>query len=122
MRIELIVSETGRRGAEITVDGLGDLTIYKKRVTRHDATAFDARVRTLSEKIMAISKKLGKAKGAARDKLTEEMFDANAEFICARVDGITPEQIAIMDTSDVAELSMLANDLFKETFDAKKNV
>ena len=121
MRSELIISETGRRGAEITVDGLGDLTIYKKRVTRHDATAFDSRIKSLSEKIMDISRKIQKAKGEARNKLTEAMFDANAEFICARVDGITPEQISILDTSDVAEISMLANELFKETFDAKKN-
>ena len=121
MRSELIISETGRRGAEITVDGLGDLTIYKKRVTRHDATAFDSRIKSLSEKIMDISRKIQKAKGEARNNLTEAMFDANAEFICARVDGITPEQISILDTSDVAEISMLANELFKETFDAKKN-
>jgi len=121
MRVELIVTETGRRGAECTADGVGDFTILKKRVTRHDATAFDARIKTLSEKIMNISRKLPKAKGEALAKLTNEMFDANAEFICARVDGITAEQVAMLDTSDIGELSMVANDLFKESFDAKKN-
>ena len=121
MRSELIISETGRRGAEITVDGLGDLTIYKKRVTRHDATAFDARIGALAEKINGLSRKLQKAKGETRAKLTEELFDANAEFVCARVDGITPEQLAMLDTSDIAEISMLANEPFKETFDTKKN-
>ena len=121
MRYELITSDTGRRGADITADGLGDITIFKKRVTRHEAHAFDNRISNLTSKIIELSKKLGKAKGATREKLSDEIFDVNAEFICARIDGISPEQLAALDVGDVAEISTLANKLFEENFEAKKN-
>lgn len=121
MKYELVVTDTGRRGAECTADGIGDFTLLKKRVTRHEAEAFDARILALTSKILDLSKKIGKAKGETRKKLSDELFDANAEFICARVDGITPEQLSVIDTGDIAEISSVANELFRETFDAKKN-
>ena len=121
MKCEFVISDTGRRGAELTVDGVGELTIWKKRVTRNDAQAFDERIQTLVEKIIGLSKKLAKAKGETKRKLADEIFDANADFICARVDGITPEQLAVIDSTDVAEISNIANKLFADTFEAKKN-
>jgi hypothetical protein len=121
MRCEFVTSDTGRRGAEITVDGAGDITVWKKRVTRHDAQSFDDRIQALSDKLIKLSKSIGKAKGDARRKIADEIFDANAEFICARVDGVTPEQLAAIDVTDVAEISNIANKLFSDTFEAKKN-
>jgi len=121
MKYTLTTTDTGRRAAECTIDGLGDITIFKKRVTRHEANAFDNRIQNLTGKINELVKKLVKAKGPARGKLSDEIFDVNAEFICARVDGITPEQLASLDVGDVAEISTLANKLYDEDFEAKKN-
>ncbi len=121
MKADFFVSDTGRRGAELTIDGLGDVTIYKKRVTRHDAVAFDEKSTEISKRISAASQKMARAKGEAKKKAADELFDANAEWICHRADGVTPEQLGVIDTSDALEIGAIANKLFEETFEAKKN-
>lgn len=121
MKYEFIISETGRRGAELTVDGIGDITIFKKRITRHDAVKFDEVTTQISKRIQAAAKKMVAAKGEAKKKYADELFDANAEIICHRVDGITPEQLAAADTADILEIAAVSVKLYEDTFDAKKN-
>lgn len=122
MRAELILSDSGRRGAEILCDGIGEVTIWKKKVTRDSADAFDEQLQKLTAEIRKISAKLQKVKGADEKKrLSSQLFDVNAEFICARVDGLTPEMLRVIDVTDIAEISMLANRLYENDFAAKKN-
>ena len=123
MRVSYIVSDEGRRGAEISADGIGTIEVWKRKVTRSQAGAFDLRMKNITSQILKLSEKIWKTKKEDEaQRLTEEMFDLNTQFIVDRLEGITPAQIAELDVLDVGEISKVANAVFEKDFAAKKNV